>query len=209
MSAALRVLGRPNSINVRKVLWTAEEAGVSLEHEAQWGTAEAPTRSAEFMALNPNALVPVLIDEAGAIWESNTICRYLCDRAGRADLLPSSPAARARVEMWMDWQATELNSAWRYAFMGLVRRHPDYADAAAIEKSAARWNDMMRVLDRRLSETAAYVAGENFTLADIAAGLSAHRWRSTPIDHAPAPHVRAWIERLNERESFRRWTAYP
>lgn len=209
MSAPLRILGRPSSINVRKVLWTAEEAGVSFKHEAQWGTAEAPTRSAEFMALNPNALVPVLIDEAGAIWESNTICRYLCDLAGRADLLPSAPAARARVEMWMDWQATELNSAWRYAFMGLVRRHPDYADPASVAASAHGWNSLMRLLDRRLAETGAYVAGENFTLADIVVGLSAHRWRSTPIDHAPAPQVRAWIERLEERDSFRRWTTCP
>lgn len=209
MSAPVRILGRPSSINVRKALWTAEEAGVSFTHEEQWGTANAPTRSAEFMALNPNALVPVLIDEAGAIWESNAICRYLCGRAGREDLLPSASASRARVEMWMDWQATELNSAWRYAFMALVRRHPDYADPALIAASAQGWNSLMRLLDRRLTDTGAYVAGEGFTLADIVVGLSAHRWRSTPIDHAPAPAVRVWLSWLETREAFRRWTAYP
>ncbi|MEZ5892696.1 MAG: glutathione S-transferase N-terminal domain-containing protein [Parvularculaceae bacterium] len=209
MSAPLKILGRPSSINVRKVLCTAEEAGLSFEHEAQWGTSEAPTRSAEFMALNPNALVPVLIDEAGAIWESNAICRYLCDRAGRADLFPAAPAARARIDMWMDWQATELNGAWRYAFMGLVRRHPDFSDRASIAASAQNWNSMMRLLDRRLADTGAFIAGEAFTLADIVVGLSAHRWRSTPIDHAPVPAVRDWLARLDDREPFRRWTTFP
>ena len=55
----------------------------------------------------------------------------------------------------------------------------------------------------------AYVAGDIFTLADIVVGLSAHRWRSTPIDHAPAPAVRDWLDRLDARAPLRRWTNFP
>jgi glutathione S-transferase len=209
VSGSLRILGRPSSINVRKVLWTADEAGVPYVYEPQWGTAEAPTRSAEFLALNPNALVPVLVDENGVLWESNAICRYLAARARREDLLPSDPAQRAKVEQWMDWQATELNEAWRYAFMALMRRHPDYQDAALIQKSASRWNKIMRLLDRRLETTGAFVAGDEFTLADIVIGLSAHRWRMTPIEHASLQTVDAWLRRLDQRPAFRRWTADP
>jgi glutathione S-transferase len=207
--SGLRVLGRSGSINVRKVLWTADEAGLSYTHEPQWGTPDAPTSSAAFRAINACALVPAIVDENGALSESNTICRYLAARAGRADLLPHAAADRARVEQWMDWQATELNDAWRYAFMALVRRHSDYQDGDAIGKSAARWNNLMRVLDGRLVETGAYVAGDIFTLADIVVGLSAHRWRMTPIDHADLAAVRAWLARLEERPPFRRWTAEP
>lgn len=205
----MRILGRPASINVRKVLWTADEAGLDYAHEPQWGTPNAPAGAPDFRRINPNALVPALIDENGVLWESNTICRYLAGFAGRDDLLPCAPAPRARVEMWMDWQATELNTAWRYAFMALVRRDPAYADPTEVERSAKRWNELMLLLDRRLDETGAYVAGDAFTLADIVVGLSAHRWRATPINHAPAPAVAAWLSKLGTRPAFQRWTNYP
>src|SRR5512138_3259760 len=100
----LQILGRPNSINVRKVLWLCEELALPYEHEPQWGTPDKPLRTPEFLALNPNALVPVIRDGAFVLWESNTICRYLAAREGRSDLLPTAPATRADVEKWMDWQ---------------------------------------------------------------------------------------------------------
>src|SRR5215204_4870318 len=103
----LRILGRPASINVRKVLATADEIGLAHRHEPQWTTPQAPGRSPEFLRMNPNGQVPVIEDENGVLWESNTICRYLVGKHGREDLLPSGPAARARVEMWLDWQATD------------------------------------------------------------------------------------------------------
>jgi glutathione S-transferase len=119
----LQVLGRTSSINVRKVLWACDEIGIPHQR-SDWGLGFRPTRSPEFLALNPNALVPVMIEDDGAfvLWESNTICRYLAARHGRHDLLPAEARGRARVEQWMDWQAGELNNAWRYAFMALVRQ---------------------------------------------------------------------------------------
>lgn len=206
---ALRILGRASSINVRKALWTADECGLAYLHEAKWGSPDAPASGHDFLAINPNGLVPVLIDEAGPVFESNTICRYLAARAGRHDLLPAAPADRARVEMWMDWQATELNSAWRYAFMGLVRRAPGFDDPAEIARSAERWNRMMSLLNDRLTATGAYVAGAAFSLADVVIGLSAHRWRSTPIEHAPLPAVADWMERLARRPAFKKWSGHP
>ena len=89
----LKLLGKPSSINVRKVLWLCAELPLEIEHEA-WGSGFRPTQTPEFLALNPNALVPVIRDGEFVLWESNTICRYLAGREGRVDLLPSSPAAR-------------------------------------------------------------------------------------------------------------------
>jgi glutathione S-transferase len=196
----LRVLGKASSINVRKVLWTCAEIGIAYERE-DWGSGFRDLDDSAFLALNPNALVPVIVDEAGPLTESNTICRYLAAKHGRADLLPAAPRARAEVERWMDWQATELNAAWRGAFMGLVRRQP--VDAAAIAASEAEWNARMRVLEARLAATRAFVAGDAFTLADIVLGLSANRWRMTPIAHAGLPAVEAWMARMQGRPGFR------
>ena len=81
----LKVLGRISSINVRKVLWTCDEIGIPFERE-DWGIGFKSPQAAEFLALNPNAKVPVICEDDGfVLWESNTICRYLAGRAGRAD----------------------------------------------------------------------------------------------------------------------------
>ena len=199
----LEVLGRPNSINVRKVLWTCAELGLEIRH-VPWGAGDLKLDSAEFRALNPQGLVPVLLDDQRglALRESNTICRYLAARAQRHDLLPAGPAARAEVEMWMDWMATELNNAWRTAFMGLVRKSPAHQDAQAIERSAAEWNRQMGYLDSALQSTGAFATAHGFTLADIVLGLATHRWVSTPIEHADLPTVRAYYERLSLRPAF-------
>jgi glutathione S-transferase len=194
----LRLLGKASSINVRKVLWTCAEIGVAVQRE-DWGSGFAPTDTADFLALNPNGLVPVLVDRDGALWESNTICRYLADRHGRADLLPAPSRARALVEQWMDWQATDLNASWRQVFMARVRGDDAFADPVLVAQGERAWNRNMGILDRRLAQTGAFVAGNAFCLADIVLGLSVNRWLMTPMDRPDLPGVAAYADRLKQR----------
>ncbi len=198
----LQILGRSSSINVRKVLWLCTEIGLPYEQQ-MWGSGFQSTQAPEFLALNPNALVPVIRDGEFVVWESNTICRYLASKHRRFDLLPDEPAPRARGEQWMDWMATELNTAWRHAFMGLVRKSPAFADPAGIEVSIVNWNRHMALLDAQLQRGGAYAAAPSFTLADIVLGLATHRWFSTPMQRPALPAVEAYYERLTEREGFR------
>lgn len=195
----MKVLGRLTSINVRKVMWTAAQLGLVLERE-DWGAGFRSVQEPAYLALNPNGLIPVLIDGDFVLWESNTICRYLAGKAGATDLLPVEPQARARVEQWMDWQAGELNSAWRTAFMGLVRGQPHPPEAIAA--SVASWNRHMGLLDAQLARTGAHVAGDDFTLADIVLGLATQRWKNAPIERAVLPAVEAWMQRLAARPGF-------
>lgn len=201
MGQLLKILGRTSSINVRKVLWTCQELDIAYERE-DWGIGFASTQDPAFLALNPNAQVPVIIDENGVLWESNTICRYLVGKHGRSDLLPVEPAARARVEQWMDWQATELNPSWGDAFYGLVRKHPDFQDPQLIAAGVKGWNEKMGLLEQQLNRTGAYVAGTAFSLADVLIGLSAHRWRQTPMERPDYPAVTAYCKRLEQRPGF-------
>jgi glutathione S-transferase len=194
----LRIIGKPTSINVRKVLWTCVELGLPFERE-EWLD--------EHAALNPNRMVPVLVDGDCVLWESNTICRYLCAREGKDALLPAAPRGRASVEQWMDWQATELNNAWRYAFMALVRNSPAHTDPAQIAASVDSWNRHVGILEARLTATRAYVAGERFTLADIVIGLSLNRWAMTPMARPDYPQVAAYLAHLAERPGYRAWCA--
>lgn len=187
----VRIIGKASSINVRKVLWACEEIGVAYMREDR-----APE-----MALNPNGLVPVMVDGDFVLWESNTILRYLANKWGATSLLPTGPRARAEVERWIDWQATEFNTAWRYAFSALVRRNPAFDDARQIEASKADWARMVGILDAVLSRQA-HVAGDDFTLADITIGLSVNRWFMTPMDKPTFPSVSAYYDRLSRRPAF-------
>ncbi len=205
-AGGLQVLGRTSSINVRKVLWACAELGLAVA-QREWGLPGLDLRSPEFLRLNPNGLVPVLVDGDFVLWESNSICRYLATRygdGGPGSLLPVEPAARARVEQWMDWQATELNSAWRYAFMGLVRHSPAHADAAAQQASIDQWNRQMGLLDDALAASGGpHITGAAFTLADIVLGLSVHRWACTPFGKPELPQLqRYYRQTLAARPGF-------
>jgi glutathione S-transferase len=197
----LKILGKPSSINVRKVLWTCAELGLPFERE-DWGDGFRPTRTPEFLNLNPNAMVPVIVDGDFVLWESNAICRYLCAQYGGASLLPAAPAQRARVEQWMDWQATELNNAWRYAFMALVRKSAAHRDADQVSASVANWNRQVGILEGQLRATGAYAAGDDFTLADIVLGLSVNRWMMTPMRRPAYPAIALYYQRLHARAGF-------
>ena len=192
----MKILGKAASINVRKVMWTCAELGLDFERE------ERDLQAPEFLALNPNGMVPVLIDGDFVLWESNSICRYLAGREQRLDLLPAEPQARARVEQWMDWQAGELNNSWRYAFMGLVRQSPAHQDPTLLAAGVAGWNRHIAMLARQLDATGAYVSGAQFTLADVVLGLSVHRWLSAPMARPVLPAIDAYYALLSQRPGF-------
>jgi glutathione S-transferase len=190
----LRVLGRHSSINVRKVLWTCAELDLHFDHVES---------DKALLARNPNAQVPVIQDGDFVLWESNAICRYLANKQPRQSLLPEEPAPRALVEQWMDWQATDLNQSWVYAFQALVRKSSAHTDAALIAASVESWNSHMRRLDEHFQHGGQFVTGEFFTLADVCLGLSIHRWLLSPIERPPLDAVHGYYQRLSVRPAFR------
>ena len=200
----LKIYGYAASINVRKILWACEELGLAFERE-DWGGGFRSTAEPAFRALNPVGMVPVIEDGGTIVWESNVIVRYLAARHGRIDLLPVEPLQRAHVEQWMDWQASDFNNSWRVPFQALVRKNPDFQDPSAIEKSAQVFSSMVGIVDAQLGRTGTYIAGEQFTVADIAIGLSIHRWYSTPIARPTYVDVDRYYNRLLERSGFRRY----
>jgi glutathione S-transferase len=190
----LRVLGRASSINVRKVLWTCAELELTFEHVES---------DPQLLACNPNGMVPVIRDGDFVLWESNAICRYLAGRQPRSTLLPQDLRLRAQVEQWMDWQATELNASWRYAFLALVRQNPEFTQAREIAASIASWHRHMRMLDEHFAHGGQFVTGEFFTLADVVLGLATHRWLLSPIDRPPFDALHGYYQRLSVRPAFR------
>ncbi len=113
----LKILGRKNSSNVQKVLWCCDELGIPFERE-DYGGKFGKTKDAEYLAMNPNATVPTIIDDDLVVWESNSIVRYLANKYDDGTLYPKDPKERALGELWMDWQISVLRGAIFPMFWG-------------------------------------------------------------------------------------------
>lgn len=198
----LRILGRVTSINVRKVLWAAGEMGIEYERE-DWGKPVRDPKVPEFLALNPNGTVPVIIDDGFALWESGAILRYLAEKTG-SDLWPSDARERALVDQWLTWQGTELNPSWAYIVPAKLRNDPPDPDPERLAAAAAKWTRTMRILEGQL-ERGDYVANGRFSLADIVIGLSVHRWKSVQFDKPDLPAVDAHYARMQARPAGKPW----
>lgn len=183
----LRIWGRLSSINVRKVVLTAQWLAVPFER-TDTGLEYGIVGSAEYRAKNPNGLVPVIEDGDLVLWESNVIVRYLCAKHSLGRLYPEDLAQRFDAERWMDWQQTTLNPAGRPAFIQYVRTPAGRRDPAVVEKSAAATEALMAVLDAHLARRA-FMTGDAFTMADIP--ITARSTAGRPC-RASGPRGRTW-----------------
>jgi glutathione S-transferase len=193
----LKILGRVTSINVRKVLWALDELGTPYERE-DWGLPLRDPHDPAYLRLNPNALVPTLIDGDFVLWESHAILRYLAEKDGRNTILPSDLPERAHVEQWLQWQSTEFNPSWRYAVYALLRKDDGFDDPVEIAKSLKQWGRRMQILEDHIARSGDY-AGKAFSIADIALGLGVHRWYAIPAELPEFPALRAYHDRLKAR----------
>ena len=193
----IHLWGRLSSINVRKAVWAAQEVGVAFERTdagASFGWVNTPA----YRQMNPNALVPVLQDGDMTLWESNTIVRYLCARYAPGTLYPEPLAARFNAERWMDWQQSELNPAARHAFLQLIRTPVASRQPDLIRQSNEATQRLLAMLDAQLSQHA-FVAGAQFSMADIPLGCEAHRWLGLPQSRPQYQHIERWYQTLLQR----------
>jgi len=204
----LTIYGRTNSVNVQKVLWCLTELNVPYTR-IDAGLEHGKNTEPWYLKLNPNGRVPLLTDGSFALWESNTIVRYLAGKHGHGTLCPAALETRALAERWMDWQLSTLVSPVSVVFWNLVRKPPAERDAVAIERNLREANRAMTLLDDHLKHVP-YVAGDAFTMGDIPVGATAHRWLEiVGIDRPPLAAVRAWRARLTERAGFREHVQLP
>ena len=195
----LKIWGRMSSINVKKVVWTAQELGLDFQRTeagGKFGVVKTP----EYMDLNPNSTVPVIEDEKFVLWESNVIVRYLCAKHSQGQLYPTSLRERFIAEQWMDWQQTILNPASRTGFWQLIRTAPEQRNADAIAESNAAVESLMAIVDAHLGRHA-FMAGDHFTMADIPLGCDVHRWFNLPQPRESRPHIERWFQVLSGRQA--------
>jgi glutathione S-transferase len=196
----LKIWGRANSINVQKVLWCCGELGLQYER-IDAGNEFGITKTAEYRTLNPNSLVPTIADGDFRLWESNVIVRYLAYKSGESGLYPSDIETRFDAERWMDWQATVFWPALRPLFIQLIRTTPTTRDAAIISTGESLSLAAARILDARLSDRT-FLAGDHFSMGDIPAAATVHRWYELDIHHPEMANLRRWYELIRQRRPF-------
>ena len=193
--------GRRSSVNVQKALWALDEVGQPFAHVDAGGDAGGLDDPA-FRAMNPHGRVPVLRDGVEPIWESNAIVRYLCAAYAPGRLCPVAPAARAQADAWMDWEATSLQPAIMGLFWGFYRTPAAQRDVARNRAFEAHAAAAIVILDRWLGQRR-FVAGAEFSMADIPAGTLMHRYFGMEVSRPDAPHVDAWRLRLQDRSAYK------
>jgi len=197
----MKLLGRADSLNVRKVLWAVSELGASVDRE-DYGGPFGKNDTPEYLKMNPNGLVPTLVDGETAIWESNTIIRYLAAVTPNNGFFGEDAASAARISQWMDWQLASLNPHMQVLFTQIVKLG-DKKNEKAVEDNMAAANRLLNdVLARSLPDHG-FLGGSKVTDGDICVGVMLHRYVSLLGTAGLADRVVAYHKALADRPGFK------
>lgn len=202
----IRLWGRASSVNVQKILWALDETGLAFER-IDAGGRYGVTDSDAFGAMNPARRVPVLQENDFVLWESHAILRYLGRHpAARQGLTPASRQASAIMDQWMEFTTSTLQPPFIAAFWQLVRMRPAERSADVLAKASAEFAAALRILDGRLAREE-FLAGDAFSLADIAAGSLMHRARDCGLVPDDLANLLRWADALVVRAAYGRHVA--
>jgi glutathione S-transferase len=191
--ALLKLYADPITVNCRKVIAGLDLIGARYERvHVDYFTGQH--RSADYVALNPNAALPTLVDGDFVLWESNAILQYAADKTGNSTAYPTDLRVRADINRWLLWEASAwFQSCYVYLVENcvkpLLKAQPDPAVIAAQDAS---FHKLAGILDARLTNSR-WIAGAEPTIADIAlaAPLHLHPYQKVPLE--PHPHLRRWM----------------
>lgn len=195
----------PNGWKISVML---EEAG--LDYQVHWVNIGAGEQfEPGFLAISPNNRIPAIVDhdpdgggEPVSVFETGAILLYLAQKAGR--FLPDDLRGRTAATEWLMWQMAGLGP-----MMGQHGHFKLYAPERIAYATERYRNEVLRlfgVMDRRLARYD-YLAGEQYSVADIACFPWVQTYKRQEIDLADFPHVQRWYETLKQREGLRRGMA--
>lgn len=198
----LTIWARKTSSNVQALMWCVGELGLPCKrHDAghRYGGTDTPA----FLAMNPNGTVPVLRDGDGEpLWETGAVLRYLAARYGADPFWPADGPARAQIDKWAEW--SKINVAQGFTapvFWKVVRTAPASQDPAAIGRAVSKLDKFLDIAEAQLSRCA-FLAGGDFTLADIQFGHVLFRHFDIPIARQDRPMLRRYYDALTTRPAF-------
>ena len=203
----LTIYGNDHSSCVQKVLWCAEELGLTykrIDKGGAFGGLDDP----EYVKLNPNRLIPTIDDDGFILWESSAILCYLASRHGKGTLYPTDDRARGEAYRWVVWQTGTVRGAIMPLYTQWRVWKPAYRHLEELERFRKGMEPIWRIIENHL-QSREWLAGDQFSMADIPMGIMAHWWYSFPIDHFDLPRMRDWHTRIVQRPAFQKSVAQP
>ena len=192
------VHGRANSSNVQKVLWLFDEIGLPFERidrGGRFGGLDDP----DYRALNPNGLVPTVIDGELVLWESQAILRHYARQHPGAALFPGNAADAVRSDMLLDWNITTLWPPLRAPYLA-VERQGRPRDSAEVQQALDQLHGPLDILEGLLAGRD-YIGG-TFGIGDIPPVISLSRWLHLGRDLGGWPSLEGWYRRCSARPAF-------
>lgn len=206
----LKVWGRKTSSNVQAVMWCIGELGLPYQR-IDVGHKYGGNHTPEFLAMNPNGLVPVLRDGASQpLFESAAIVRYLAARYGDDAFWPQDALARATVDIWAEWAKSSVYvSFMRPVFWAAFVAAPQDRNEPAIAAALENLTTLLKIADDRLAQHD-YLAGDRLTVADIMLGTLLYRYYTLEeITRPDLPALEKYYQRLTQRPAYQEHVMVP
>jgi glutathione S-transferase len=194
--SGLRIYGIART-RAYRALWMAMELGLDFEH-LPIEIGDAGARSPEFLAINPNGRLPVIVDDGFVLFESLAITLYLAKKHGK--LYPGTLEGEAKAWQWSFWAIAEVDRGVNIWSLHAVRLPPEERDAALRKEALQVIAAPFKVLDAALAKTS-YLLGNDFTVADL--NVAAVISRAIEMDLSAVPNLKAWLTRCLERPAAR------
>lgn len=199
----------PNGWKVSIMIEELIEAGINLGEVSvrNINLAKGEQFAEEFLAHNPNAKIPVLLDGERSIMESCAILQYLAEKFPTS-LLPEGEA-RWDILPWVYWQAANVGPVFgnKLSYTRYMDSVAQDAKAHPLERFGTEALRLASVMDRQL-QNHKWVAGDTFSIADIALYPWLRGWKWSKVDITRTPAVLDWVNRVRARPEVERGIAY-
>ena len=189
--SSLRIYGIARTRAFR-ALWMAKELGLDYEHDPV-EIGDAGARTPEFLAINPNGRLPVIVDDGFVLFESLAITLYLAKKHSLGRLYPGTLEGEARAWQWGLWALTEVDRGVNIWSLHAVRLPPQEQDLAKRAEALKVLVAPFKVLDAAVAAQP-YLLGSEFTVADL--NVAAVISRAIEMDLRAVPNLKAWLTRL-------------
>lgn len=191
--------GNPVSQCSRRVISLLVEAGIDYQ-EKRVDLMAGEQYSPEYLTMNPNHSVPVIVDGDVCINESNAILRYVCNKHDLDDWYPKEASARAAIDQWLDWSATRLGPVIRDIVFNTVFAG-DNAVQHELDAGHALVPELSGIIEAQLAKSS-YLVGDHPTIADLSVASSLFQLGLASVVF-DSEHTSAWYEKISAMKGFK------
>jgi len=193
----------PGSPNSRKVEAVILHLGLEVDIR-NYDFFAGDLRRPDYLAINPNAKVPTLVDGDFTLWESAAIMQYLAGQAADNTLFPRNPRTRADITRWQSWEGLYFNAALgtlAFETVAKPRNNAGPPDAGLVEQARVKLSRFAPVLDEYM-DGRKYLVDDQLTLADYSMAAMEPYVSLVPFNFTPYRHIQTYFERMRQSEHW-------